>query len=720
MAYKDIFPTRDGVPSGTANERQMLDAINDTQSFRTRIEGNTMLRTKGGMPQFTTIAGGSSGTELEAPELTCKFFLNSGIVDMHAGGPLSPQIVDQGNIYRTDHVTEVGAGVGVGKMQINIDKTGKLTYLLTDAPATDGVIARSFTNEAGDYTGKKVVAFRVPSSIFTGRTRLYAQSLYGGINKTIKLSVGGVGRPALSITTQAQEDANIPAITIGTGTGLYYDKADHSHWLIFPSTESAYIIRLKTNFCAERLRNKLADTALSADELERIEVYILSHSIPDLNYPAQEVFYDPTPSESMGYSWHWNWDGNTCDLVDVVEKLVEPGIYGFESTHYRLAFTRAHDGHFEVVRTIEGGPSLWSVPKNINVIAYPDWISGTLIKAGNLPSGVSTHSQNGLVYCFYAKNELKLVTYSGTFTNHASSRTSSPEYFGGLEWTSPLGLILNAFESGTTSGNNAWDGMTHTFACDGATVGGANGVNLGDSVEANWAGRTVGELIGTYEVSGVVDPIRFGVPTFSTTNDGAGTPAIAPGTKMWPSSFAPVPGSYVYTYATYDGYTFQREDFTEIKGAFSLVVIPFMDAQAVYMQGSTVRHRVGDRITGTRNVPPVTPSHWRWEYPSSPPVIGPTYDTYNAQQLNPSGEPDSTTAPFDEVTTTDQPCTLISSHGTFSATPPDISPFYSALSAVEQNWGTISSANGVVRSEVNGVEVGSPIFPAFYSLVGWA
>lgn len=64
MSYDDdklgrLWPTREGEATGRANERQMLDAIGGASSFRTRMQTNgdgsvTMLRTRGGRPEFTT------------------------------------------------------------------------------------------------------------------------------------------------------------------------------------------------------------------------------------------------------------------------------------------------------------------------------------------------------------------------------------------------------------------------------------------------------------------------------------------------------------------------------------------------------------------------------------------------------------------------------------------------------------------------------------------
>ena len=64
MAYYDkdfltFFPTRQGGAQGAAAERMMLDSVGGAMSIRTKIRTNpdgstTMLKTRGGMPEFTT------------------------------------------------------------------------------------------------------------------------------------------------------------------------------------------------------------------------------------------------------------------------------------------------------------------------------------------------------------------------------------------------------------------------------------------------------------------------------------------------------------------------------------------------------------------------------------------------------------------------------------------------------------------------------------------
>lgn len=66
-----ILPTRTGPAMGHALERQMSDAVNDPNGFRTRVVTNldgstTMLRTRGGFAEFTTTqVGGTQPITLE-------------------------------------------------------------------------------------------------------------------------------------------------------------------------------------------------------------------------------------------------------------------------------------------------------------------------------------------------------------------------------------------------------------------------------------------------------------------------------------------------------------------------------------------------------------------------------------------------------------------------------------------------------------------------------
>jgi len=638
----------------------------------------------------------------------CSIYAEAGVVDLKAGGPLDPNITIPATLHKTTFVAAAGeeSMVGAGRLKPPAKVSGKLPV--------DGVVAKSFSD-----TAKKTVAWRVPASMFTGRTRLYVQSLYGGTLARIQLTQGAGPRPFIELTTTARQDADLPAIPVATGSGVFFDQTDYSHWLVNPVSDRAYIYRLKASKCAERLRKKLGSPKLNAAEKERLETYILSHSLPEAA-PSQTVTYPTTPTDSLGYSWHWNFSGDTCDMVNVVEKSVRPSVWGFESTHYRLAFSRdSESGTFAVTRSVVSGPTDWSVPKNINVIAYPDWVSGNLIKAGNLPSGISDAAQSGKVYAFYEKDELQVVTYSGTPTSSPANRVSDPPYFRGLYWSSPLALRIEGTKSGFSEGNAAWSGMSHVFSCAGVTVGGDNIAGRPkDMVSATWLARETGAIIGVSQMYPPYPGRDVGVPAVTVTYKADGSVNTA--TATW-GTVAPT-DTWLYTRSYRDVWTYAHETYTEVKGAFSLVVIPYMDAQAVYLTGKTLETRTGTRNDAVRYGDSSNVFDTSFTFGNISGPFNVFHEKYRLEEIAAISSPETlgTNTPINDSIETTQPCRLVCSAGVLSATPSNPGVFYSAVDLVEQSWGTVSSVNGVVVSAENSIATGSPIYPAYMSVVGWA
>lgn len=703
MAYDDklfgnLLPTRNGTALGAGGERQMLDAIDGAQGFRTRLQNNpdgsvTRLKTRNGMPEFVTTPvgyGGNGGSE--EVRIVCNFEIESGMVDLKAGGEFDPNLEIDATLHSTGYVPL----------------------------ANEGRIAKSFYQRPD----KKVVAWHVPSSMFTGRTKFYVQSLYGGLSKRVILNIGDGPRPFLMVTTRQRQDRLIPAIPITTSTGVFFDEKNCMHWLINPAGNEAYCYRLLADVCGELLRKQIKKNyaTYTPEQRDRSEAMLLSYCIPE-EAPSQIVHYSDTPESSMGYGWHWNWDGDRCDLVDVREIYVTGvgahNAYGFESTHYRLQFALSDAGVFSVLRTIESGPSKWSVPKNINVIAYPDWEEGKLVKAGNLPSGIDDVAMAGTVYAFYARNDLKIITYAGSPQTQAAYRESSPEYFGGLYWTTTPTGLLNAFETGNTIGGGASTGMSHTFTCDAVSVGGLNMASDGNEASATWLGRTELGVVGTAQVTGSPLPLLTGIPSLSVAIWAAdGRPGQVD--AVWSASETVGVGRYYKVQNVKESYSFHTKSYQDIKGAFSLIVIPMMDAQAVYMYGEKVHRKLGAQRTGTNYQYAVDDRCFRYE--TAPDVWTGYFNKYYPYEVfnGAMSSDDTVDSPLDETTVSYQPATLICSSGSFPATPSDVAVFFTPLGAVEQSWGTITSINGVVISQSNNIYTGSTVYPSYPSLIGWS
>lgn len=159
----EILPTRTGDAQGTALERKMLDRVDDTCGFHTAFRQNpdggfTMLRTKGGSPQFsTTTVSKSIATAFAIPD----FY--SGFVD--------------GGFYGTYgmlayHPTTIGA-----------DKATKLPWASYEMPRFSVASYVTGTYDPGNVTPTQY-AFCRPY-FYTGRMRKLVQFLLSyGIQPT--------------------------------------------------------------------------------------------------------------------------------------------------------------------------------------------------------------------------------------------------------------------------------------------------------------------------------------------------------------------------------------------------------------------------------------------------------------------------------------------------------------------------------------------------------
>ena len=119
MAFDDkgfpIFPSRDGGSIGASLENRMLDIVGGAQGIRTRIQtlpdGSTvMLRTRGGMPEFTM---SSSPKKVDA--LTYTYFFSKNITPVYPAEPFSytnPPLYPRG-IH--DNIVDVFRNSNTGK-----------------------------------------------------------------------------------------------------------------------------------------------------------------------------------------------------------------------------------------------------------------------------------------------------------------------------------------------------------------------------------------------------------------------------------------------------------------------------------------------------------------------------------------------------------------------------------------------------------------------------
>jgi len=432
-----------------------------------------------------------------------------------------------------------------------------------------------------------------PPSIFTGRTRLYVQAMYGrplhrygseSSTTPAEESIAGPslqsgsGTPSLSIPSyRATEDGPAyPPVTISTSSGVRFDPATGQHWLMNVNGGHLDIYPLRSSPAGEALRKYALALELSEADREKIEAYVLAYSLPDVANKIAVALGVEVSAYAMGYGWHWNWSGTAADIVFLSSYYQGGGNYAMESTHRRITVAWG-DTPTASVSTVEG-PSRWAVPRLWWCITEPGWGTGDAIKT--TPRNSETFACDAPFYCFYKRDELQVarVTVSDVAAQAQTREVtdyfaSSSAYGGPVEGGTP-GLRDGFCEDRQPTIAH----VTGTFSCGGFST---PALTLGNVVTgARWE---------VSDKSVVVQPAAVGPsPVWSgqyTIYYDYGPP-FATYTELRiasPNAIAvanDVPPVVRFTWTTYD--------FVRTENSLVEVVVPFYDSEAIFIRGRNV------------------------------------------------------------------------------------------------------------------------------------
>lgn len=298
---------------------------------------------------------------------------------------------------------------------------------------------------------KKVLANSCPASVFTGKTRLYVQALYGKpLYRTVGGRLGALPQPAgptsISIESYPRSGVTPVDVLITTASGVWLDPQTGGHWLFNVTDLAVFAYPLIGSAAAQRERKKLVSpTTLSAVDAEHLEAYILSTCLPDASAVQTIAKASIGSAYSMGYSWHWAWSTPKADIV--INGSFWAGGYesnvGVESTHYRLELSPQHQAvngvitatTFTIASTVVEGPARWTVKRSSWVIVEPDWGRG-MVKSTS--SGAQPQVCSGFFYAFYQRDQLKVCRIDvAKNTGTADERFSHPQFkpWLNLNWT---------------------------------------------------------------------------------------------------------------------------------------------------------------------------------------------------------------------------------------------------------------------------------------------
>lgn len=463
---------------------------------------------------------------------------------------------------------------------------------------------------------KKLTMTNCPASIFTGKTRLYVQAMYGlplyeyvsikpGEKRTKTRKRPFNTPPGLVMTGLApwlkvkayvapddfkpgtRELNEYPPVDVTTDCGIRLDPYTGKHFMIIigggNTATNVVITPLVAKDNINPLRRYLVTQGehvptkpLSGEDREHLEAYILARSLPDAKNAISLPAMGPSGYYSLGYGWHWNWSGTTADIV--VNKIVKfdwsETKNHMRSTHYRVNVnidTEILTNSTATLTTVTPA-SDWYVERGWFPIVEPDYSVDYLFKA--TPGQTwAIDGTSAPFYAFYRRDELVVCTIENKF--HAAENTremsggfaTSPAYGGVIERIVPYG------GTGWLKDTQKGEHRTTTF-----TIG---GVSTGELILSRL--DYVYEIHAGCQDGGIVyGPMWNDTSTASTVTIG-GVP------------YTPAPGEYfIVNNGYYRHMTWWTDQWnaTDSYSSSAEIVVPFFDSQAIYLDWATHKRAV--------------------------------------------------------------------------------------------------------------------------------
>lgn len=578
-------------------------------SQKFEIEGCLITVRIVGEHEYISLSGGS-----------VSMVMDSGVVDIRNSAPMTAIVNPPGILYESKSVGDynrVFAGGSDDGMRTHDGKSGQLSGAVRVAGSEfkgrvpfDALKARSFSPIAhpedaeeesssdSELRVKKEMAKVSPASCFTGRMRLYVQSMYGQYLYKYDDEKNSTG-PQLCPDMPGGLSGNFPGLWIpaynhpkkpgrapalvNSSTGLHRDGRGR-HWLMSVGLENVTVYPLKAPPAIESLRKHMRPSSglLGSQDKEHLESYILSVSRPVVERAQSVPLGGEYQGSSMGYGWHWNWSGTQADIV--INEQFSQGttsqgeFFGMESTHFRL--TMAGGGVMDTpawsasVSVVEG-KTKWAVNRTDWSIAHPEWASGLAAKPTPLHSEL--FDCNAPFYVFYRKDELAVCRVSVAKVLGQST----------LEHTDGFDLGVSEYTVGLRGGYAEsrlevpyyWRAV---FSC------------AGDSTGPLYLGRSSTGV--RHESSNAVEvdvpyEEQYYAP-LAGVNVETGYPPHIP--KYYPPYPEAVPGvlsshTGVNLKITMD---YETSVIHETHRGSALAVIPFYDAEALFLKGVGWRERI--------------------------------------------------------------------------------------------------------------------------------
>lgn len=529
----------------------------------------------------------------------CKFTLESGLLDCLDTGLNSSPAKAADTLYPVPNVDNATYPVGFSAKDngaLTVDMWFGLVQPKT-SKALPGDAASGF------HIAKQKGMSNLPASVFTGKTKLWVQALYG-LPATVseeRYRFLDFGDESVLIFRWYKGKTLVErAIGWDFGrTDVVYTAPDYSYWLVsFLGSSNLATARveycaMQLSPCGELLRKWLVaniqavqNNLLAGLSLERIEAFLLSQVVA-LGDPVMIAGSEPVMVAAaikggpVGYGWKAKRDGSRVSVVHFRQVNTPGGLPGYFQTdlsHIDIAY----NGALPVNQRFSITPSLGNAPKNFTLSGYQQiWrpVGNTLV-AYRVNFAAVVAVADAYVYGFYNDADSWIPvkvdiskTLSGARLVKGYSCDGYSSYSNGLPynewWCAAPGSdykTTESYNSGTASGFTV--GADDFRAFNGNITRETEGINR-VSIDAN----CITEAMPTMDYLRCID--KFPIPLTAFVGCGFG-----PENQAYEGG-NPNSAKYQRKYANYSGWYLKRAG-GNVSG-YSSLVVPKGDSSAVYV-----------------------------------------------------------------------------------------------------------------------------------------
>lgn len=386
-----------------------------------------------------------------------KNYLESGFLDLLSTGQCTADAYRPATLNYNAAVTAYLAAQDTplqGAVTIDEGNTALTEYPFTGEIIADGAESKSVGCASKQleitvgppcdttYTGgnfcdlgilvKKQAIKSVPGSLFTGKTRLFVQAVYGANRADYSHS-------GLTLTLDDGQGHNYTLDPMGVdGNSWLLSLIDGNYALVKKSGASLIVTPLLLTSDAQQFASILAahpDKNVFAFSA-RVEAYILAYAKPDTGNEISVSITGPSVTgDPLSYGWHTNWAG---DEANIVTFFADAANNRYLSNRYRITISQTLVGSVvNLTAAMVAEESLvpwvnWGTSMPLHVFFYDETTQQMMPVPLPSAAPAAPFSHDAPVYCFTRLNtaigdcELQIVRAYRNITSIPSEASNGP------------------------------------------------------------------------------------------------------------------------------------------------------------------------------------------------------------------------------------------------------------------------------------------------------